>query len=290
MADENINQTKIPAKDGHLIQTLSLGFDEADKKAVIIISHGFSERAESYIEIAKELCQAGFSCLIPNQRGHGEPPEGSGKWHGIIQSYQSFIDDIEVITETAKKLSPNLPIVLYGHSMGGGIVLNTLLHMPKEKQSQYICTIIEAPWLGLHKELGGFARSLLSVLGRIAPNIRIKRKPNTENLSSNAERARGITEDEFYHGYLSFHMLNEIMDSCEYAMKKAQNLAIPTFLAVAEKEAVVNNDKMHEFAKKAGEIVKLKEYDSFHAIHNDNKRDAFCEDMVEFINSHLNRL
>ena len=286
---ENIKSISIPAKDGHAISVLSVGMDKNDKKAVIIISHGFSEHSGSYIEIAQELCDAGFACLIPDQRGHGAPPVGIGtkKWHGIIPGYQSFIGDIEAVTNKARELSPSSPIVLYGHSMGGGIVLNTLLRMSKAQQAQYACTIVEAPWLGLYDEFSTFTRGLLGVLSRIAPKVRVKRSPSDETLSSDPERAKNITEDELYHGYLSFHMLNEIMKACDYAMENAKQLSVPTLLALADKEVVVNNNSMREFSKSAGEIVTLKEYDSLHAIHNDDKRELFCKDMIEFIDSHL---
>jgi len=287
MRAENAKSISISARDGHVIPTLSVGMEKSDKKAVIIISHGFSEHSGSYVEIAQELCNGGFACLIPDQRGHGIPPAGIKKWHGIIPNYQSFVDDIAAITNTAKELSPSTPIALYGHSMGGGIVLNTLLRLPKEQQSQYICAVVEAPWLGLYSEFSKFKLGLLGVLSRVAPNVRMKRQPTNETLSSDPERAKGITEDEFYHGYLSFYMLKEIMDSCDYAMERAQQLSVPTLLALANKEVVVNNNSMREFAKSAGEIVTLKEYDSLHAIHNDDKRDLFCKDMIEFIDSHL---
>ncbi|MCL2221230.1 MAG: lysophospholipase [Oscillospiraceae bacterium] len=287
MSGENEKSISVPAKDGHAIHTLSVGMDKSEKKAIIIISHGFSEHSGSYLEISQELCSAGFACLVPDQRGHGVPPEGIKKWHGIIPNYQSFIDDIAAVTNTARELSPGIPIALYGHSMGGGIVLNTLLRMSKEQQAQYLCAVVEAPWLGLYEEFSPLTRGLLGMLSIIVPKARMKRPPSNENLSSDSERAKGITEDEFYHGYLSFHMLKEIMDACDYAMENVQQLSVPTLLALAEKEVVVNNDAMREFAKKAGEIVTLKEYDSLHAIHNDDKRDIFCKDMIDFIDSHL---
>jgi alpha-beta hydrolase superfamily lysophospholipase len=287
MAGENVKTISIKAKDGHAIQALFVEPEKSEKRAVIIISHGFSERSLSYVEIAQELCQAGFACLIPDQRGHGQPPGGSKKWHGIIPNYQSFIDDINEVTEKAKELAPNLPIAMYGHSMGGGIVLNTLLRMTKAEQSQYICAIVESPWLNLHKPLGKLARKLLNMLSRIAPNTRMKRKPKNETLSSDKDRAENITGDEHYHGYLSFLMLKEIMDACDYAMDNAAKLHIPTFLALADKDNVVHNDSMREFAKRAGNIVALKEYDSLHAIHNDIKRELFRKDMIEFIDSYM---
>ncbi|MCL2248764.1 MAG: lysophospholipase [Oscillospiraceae bacterium] len=282
-------KVQVPAKDGTAIPILSIGMDNPDKKAVIIISHGFSEHSGLYAEIAGELGQAGYGCLILDQRGHGTPPDGSKKWHGIIPGYQSFVDDILDVTEKAKELSPGVPIALYGHSMGGGIVLNTLLRMSKAEQSQYVCAIVESPWLNLYKPFGRLTRGFLNVLSRILPNVRIKRQPQNETLSSDEVRAKGVTEDEFYHGYLSFFMLNEILNSCDFAMERAGELAIPTFLALADKEIVVNNNSMREFAKKAGDMVTLKEYDSLHAIHNDKKRDEFCRDIIDFIGSFLPR-
>ena len=273
----------LTAKDGAVLHAVTIGLDDSNIKAIIIISHGFGEHSGSYIELAEDLHKAGFASIIPDQRGHGTPPKGSKKWHGLIPRYQCFIDDIFTVTEYVQKQVPGKPVVLYGHSMGGNIVLNTLLRSLPQQTSIYSCAILESPWLGLYDPINLAMVIAIKVLSRVMPNLINKQKLDHNALSSDIERAERYSQDILYHGLISMRMIGGILNGCKYAMKNAVNMRLPTYLAYASNELIVCNKEILKFANKAGDIVTAKEYVSNHAIHNDDNRDLLCDDMVKFI-------
>lgn len=87
-------------------------------KAVIVISHGAAEHALRYDRFARALNAENFVVLAADQRGHGASPGpkglgdfGTGGWDGLVA-------DIGQTIALARATFPNLPLVLFGHSMG----------------------------------------------------------------------------------------------------------------------------------------------------------------------------
>jgi alpha-beta hydrolase superfamily lysophospholipase len=87
-------------------------------KAIVVISHGAAEHALRYDRFARALNAENFVVLAADQRGHGASPGpqglgdfGAGDWDGLVA-------DIGQMIALARATFPNLPLVLFGHSMG----------------------------------------------------------------------------------------------------------------------------------------------------------------------------
>jgi len=284
---QEVQNIKVTAKDGAIISAITCNIEDSSKKGIVIICHGFGEHSGAYIEHAQRLWQGGYASVILDQRGHGKPPEDAKSWHGRIPDYQCFIDDIVSVTEYIKDKTSGTPIAIYGHSMGGNIVANTLLRIPPEQAAGYFCAILESPWFDLHEPPNLFTRCLIKFMNCIAPNFRHHRALKHDNLSGDEERIKLYSDDPYYHGYISVRMIVGVMNGCAYAMENAQRLPVRTYIAYADKECVVSKDAILEFAAKAGDMVTVREYESFHAIYNDVNRVPYCRDLVSFLDSKL---
>jgi alpha-beta hydrolase superfamily lysophospholipase len=276
---QNIN---IKAKDGAVINAVACDIEKPNIKGVVIISHGFGEHSNSYGELAGRLGQADYASVCLDQRGHGKPPDGRKHWQGVIPGYQSFLDDIVSVTDKVGQMAPNVPIALYGHSMGGNIVVNTMLR----HDFKYACAVLESPWFGLSNDPGPFIACLAKIIGAITPNATIVSKLKTSDISGDMASAEGYTKDPLYHNRISLRMFSGLKGGCAYVMKNAARLSAPTFLAYAMNERIVCNKAILNFAADAGDIVTVKEYESCHAIHNDVKRDEYFHDMIAFLDAH----
>jgi len=284
---DNFEPLEVKAKDGTVIPTITYHINDDTKKAVVIVSHGFGEHSGSYREHAQRLWQGGYASVILDQRGHGKPPEGQDKWHGTIPHYQCFIDDIVSVTEAVREMMPDIPIALYGHSMGGNIVLNVLLSLPPEQAKEYFCAVVESPWLGLYDPINPVLFVLIKIMNLISPDFRTHRKLNNDDISSDKERNQGYDNDPLYHGFISVRMINGIIGACKYALKNAARLPVKTYLAYAKHERIVLNDAIFEFINKAGKMLTAIEYDSNHAIYNDVCREQYCRDVIAYFDSNL---
>ena len=277
----------VNAKDGAVIPVVTYNLDKAEKKGIIIVCHGFGEHSGGYFEHAERLWQGGYSSVILDQRGHGKPPEGARKWHGLIPDYQCFIDDIVSVTDEIKRITPNTPIAIYGHSMGGNIVANTLLRLPPAQARQYFCAALESPWFELYKPISKFNLFLIKTMNVIYPNFIHRRDLEHNILSSDTEKRAGYAKDPYYHGKISVRMLSGVLEGCKYALDNAARLPVKTYVAYADNDLVVCNKAILEFAAAAAKKVTLKEYASNHAIYNDVSREAYCRDLIAFFNLNI---
>jgi len=87
-------------------------------KAVIQIAHGAGEHALRYLEPFTPIIEAGYRVYTADHRGHGMT---SGMTHlGDFGpgGAPAAVDDMAVLSRRARAENPDLPLILFGHSMG----------------------------------------------------------------------------------------------------------------------------------------------------------------------------
>ena len=96
---------------------------EGKPKAIFQIVHGMAEHKERYYGFMEYLASQGYIAVIHDQRGHGEsvlsPDDLGYMYEG---GWQAMVEDVKVVQDWAKAEYPDLPAVLFGHSMGSMVV------------------------------------------------------------------------------------------------------------------------------------------------------------------------
>ncbi len=91
----------------------------AGPRALVALVHGLGEHAGRYAHVAAALAHAGYEPFAFDLRGHGRSPGARG-W---APSASVMLADIDALVDRARAARPGLPVVLYGHSLGGLLVL-----------------------------------------------------------------------------------------------------------------------------------------------------------------------
>ena len=89
--------------------------------------------------VTAALAEAGYITLAFDQRGHGKS-QGA---RGDATTYDEQMDDIKRLLAEAAERYPTLPRFLYGHSLGGNLVLNYALRRRTPLQG----VLATGPWL-----------------------------------------------------------------------------------------------------------------------------------------------
>ena len=89
-----------------------------DAKGVVVIAHGASEHSERYDRFARALNDAGYAAYAIDHRGHGRTAESTGRGKVGPGSGDRLVDDLHDLVERAHVETPDVPVVLFGHSMG----------------------------------------------------------------------------------------------------------------------------------------------------------------------------
>ncbi len=108
-----------PSTDGRHQITATLFHPEGEPRALFQIVHGVAEHIGRYRRFAEFLTAEGFLVFGENHLGHGPglPPEERG-YFGEEKGWDRVAEDSAALSEEMKKRYPELPFVLFGHSMG----------------------------------------------------------------------------------------------------------------------------------------------------------------------------
>ena len=104
-------------------------------KAVACLVHGLGEHSGRYQDVAGVLSGAGIALYSLDLRGHGLSYGRRG--HAAPRS--KILADVDMLIRQARNAHPGLPLWLYGHSLGGNIVLSHRL-FGKEPVSGTVAT------------------------------------------------------------------------------------------------------------------------------------------------------
>lgn len=101
---------------------------EGRQRGVVHINHGLAEHAARYARFAEFLARCGYVTYAHDHRGHGsttapDAPMGVFAWK---DGRAKVLADIMAMHDLIKREHPTLPLILFGHSMGGIISLNFL--------------------------------------------------------------------------------------------------------------------------------------------------------------------
>lgn len=108
--------------------------------ALLQISHGMCEYKERYLPFMEYLALRGIVCVIHDHRGHGKSVkrrEDLGFMYGAGAA--GLTGDLHQITLWAKERYPNLPFVLFGHSMGSLAVRTYTKNWDQELDALIVC-------------------------------------------------------------------------------------------------------------------------------------------------------
>ena len=118
-----------------------------DPKAVIVISHGFTESIKKFTESVYYMLQAGYEVWGLDHRGHGRSFRPNDNPYVVhVDRFEDYVLDLVCLTE--KKVRPaagSLPVYLYAHSMGGCIGAWTIESYP----ALFDKAVLTSPMLGL---------------------------------------------------------------------------------------------------------------------------------------------
>lgn len=109
-------------------------------KAIFQIVHGMCEHKERYLDFIKYLNEQGYVVLIHDHRGHGKSVlDENDLGYFYDQGGQAIVEDVHQLTLYVKERFPNLPIYLFGHSMGSLVVRNYIQKYDYEIDALIVC-------------------------------------------------------------------------------------------------------------------------------------------------------
>ncbi|NOZ00068.1 MAG: alpha/beta hydrolase [Chloroflexi bacterium] len=249
---------------------------ERQPKAAVCLVHGHGEHIGRYAHVAAALNEAGYALLGFDLRGHGQ----SDGTRGHTPSYDALLDDITTFLAQAEERYPGLPRFLYGHSMGGNLVLNYALRRKTDLKG----VIATGPWLRLAFEPPAIQVFLGKTMNKIFPGFVQTSGLETAALSRDPAVISAYENDPLVHDKISARLFVSMYESGLWALEHAAEFPLPLLLMHGSADRLTSAEASRQFAETAGENVTLRIWDGwYHEIHNEPEKAQVFESIIRWL-------
>ncbi len=302
----------IDAFDSHKI-FLRSWHPNTKSKAVIHINHGMSEHSERYQYFAEKLTDAGFAVVAHDHRGHGHSiPAGGLVGHFADDNgWSKVVTDVKSVNDWIKQQHANLPIIVFGHSMGSFILQYFLTKYTNSASAAIfsgstrnsIATIqpsklilrLERYRLGPHGRSNIVDQLTFSQYNRQFKNA----QTDADWLSRDKEQIKLYLDDPLCGFYCTIQLWTDFLKGLEY-LNKPRNIqripkSLPIYIVSGERDPISYHTKHHgvdrlarHFEANGLKDITTKIYpDARHEILNETNRDEVITDILAWLESKL---
>ncbi len=247
-------------------------------KAIIAYVHGFKDHSDRFAPWARQLTSNGYGVVAFDLRGHGR---SDGK-RGHAAGFMSYIKDVGILTRYTRKNFPGIPMVLYGHSLGGNIVTNYLISSGLLPDA----AVVTSPWFRLATNPSVFARIGARLLKYTLPGVLVRSDLDINGLSRDPEVAKAYAADPLVHNRISPKLFFDIEEYGEKASRSIYKINIPLLVMHGSADRITSCRQTREFVQNSGGRTTYREWPgAMHELHNDICR----EEVFQFLTDWLNR-
>lgn len=249
--------------------------------AVIVLVHGMGEYSRRYERVVvPRLLDSSIAVISYDQFGHGKTEGKKGDNPGF--SY--VLDALDDVISIAKETFPKLPVFLYGHSMGGNVVINYALRR-KERLKGVIAT---SPFLKLAFEPPAWKLFFGKLIANVYPALTMPNELNLDFISKDQQEIEAYKNDPMIHDRVSPRYSIDFMKSGEWALENAENLKLPMLLCHGQKDKITSAEASRRFAENAGNRVTFIPFpEGYHELHHDNERQELFNILIDWIKKQI---
>jgi alpha-beta hydrolase superfamily lysophospholipase len=230
-------------------------------RATVLLVHGLGEHAGRYDPLARLLNRWGFMVRGYDHHGHGQ----SGGARGTLPQQHRLLDDLADLVETTRNRTPELPLILFGHSLGGLVAAGFVARGIVPVDGLVLSSPALAPRLNAVQKL------LLAIVPRVAPNLTVSNGLDPQFLSHDPAVVQAYRNDPLVHDRISGRLARFITEEAEVVRSCAPRWLVPTLLMWGGGDRIVDPKGSEAFATAAPrDVLTAQCFDGFyHEILNE---------------------
>ena len=277
----NHSQYKWKAKDGKVLFAQKWDAGKNTRAAMLLV-HGLGEHSSRYASWAGKLNNEGIAVLSFDFRGHGQTPGKPGQ----ISDYTKLLDDVELLLQQGKKEFPGLPLLLYGHSMGGNLVANYVIN----NNTDLAGVILTSPWFEISNLPPKIKLSGALFLSKIMPWLIANSDIKPEYISRELREVHLYKNDKLIHGKISLGLFSQAFEKGKVAKRSIYKINAPLLVMHGSSDQVTSCQATREFIRNASEKTTYIEWEGcYHELHNDMDREKVFFRLVDWINNQIDQ-
>jgi alpha-beta hydrolase superfamily lysophospholipase len=256
-----------------------LNISDGSVRALVVMVHGIGEHSGCYGHWAEMFATQSVGFLTFDLRGHGRSKGIRGH-----ASMNAIKDDLQTIIKNMQKRFPGIPIVLFGHSMGGQIVLNHAL--AKNVKVQGI--IASSPWLKLVHPPSLLLAWIVGCASYVVPWITVSTGLKAEQLSHDGAGMKSTKTDPLLHKKISFKLFTDLWKNGKMMIRNKYRLNIPLLLMHGTDDPVTSYQASKLFSQNAEGNVTFKEWHGMrHNLLNDAGNGNVFQYVMEWLSNQI---
>ena len=266
---------------GHDAHVLPARFWPAqDETAALLVVHGLGEHSGRYNGMAQALNEAGISVYAYDQRGHG----ANAGTRGYARLADLEKDVLAVLRQIQARTA--VPVFLFGHSMGGGIALYTLLHSRPDVRSAVICS----PWLIITRQIPAFAANFLKAHPAAFGHVCISNGIPATALCHDLDACAAYARDPLTHDRISLALAGDMLYAADYSLSHTTRLQVPLLLCHGEADGICSIEGSRRFAQACPKVQFTSFANAYHELHNEPCiRQQHFAGICKFIHENLHQ-
>jgi alpha-beta hydrolase superfamily lysophospholipase len=252
-------------------------------RGILALVHGLGGHSGLYTNIIEHLLPKQYAVYGLDMRGHGRSP---GQ-RGYINSWSEFRNDLRIFLKFIQQQQPACPIFLFGHSLGGLVVIDYTLRLPQAAaELQGIITL--APSIG---EVGVSPLKLLlgKILSRIIPRFSLDIGLDETAGSRNEDVLATYITDKWRHTRGTARLSTEFFTTLTWIHTHAREWCRPLLILHGSADRIALPAGSEIFYQQVTYPDKLRiEYPGgYHDLHCDINYQQVLTDLSNWLERHL---
>ena len=250
-------------------------------RAHLLLIHGIAEHAGRHAHVAARFAASGIETGAFDLRGFG----GSAGRRAYVERWSEYHDDVEDQLASIRATARELPVVLYGHSMGGLIALGYVLADPPRPAPDLL--VLSAP--AIAAIVARWKRDLADLLGRVLPRVEIPNDLPPGGLSRDPQIEVAYRSDPLNVHRTTARLGMELFHEqarVQAALGRIGALPTPTYVLHGSDDPIVPLSSSASLERR--ENVTRRVYPRLrHEMHNEPEASAVIDDTTGWIENSL---
>lgn len=246
----------------------------------VLLVHGLGEHSGRYAHVIDILNRSGLNVVRFDHRGHGH----STGIRGHVASYDDYLDDLDLLLAHLREQLQMDRVVLYGHSMGGGLVANWCLRrLQGPAAGQVVGAVLSSPWFRLASPPPWWKLRLVRHLSGVFPCLGIPTGIRGRDVCRDLKARERYETDPLRHRQITLSTAWECFLAGRWALEHAHLFPLPLLAVHGTSDIITSPQATEEFCRAVprAHFVPLENF--IHEPHHDPKWREVIYHLTEWI-------